>query len=325
MDPDVPLETIGWTDAVEARWHDGRTNGLEPARVARTDRGIITIWPQRGTRLRATTTTAAKDVVAGDWVGYAPDERRVERVLPRATEFERQGARGARGTQTLAANMDIVLLVEAAHPKVNERRLERALVLAYQSGAEPVVIITKIDLIEPSDVEGVLADAAHTAVGATVLGLSNRTGVGVDAVRAIVQENMTVAALGASGVGKSSLVNALSGVEVQLTADVRKGDSKGKHTTTAARLIDLEGFLYIDTPGVRALALCGDGTGLDITFPEITEAAMGCQFSDCSHRSEPGCAVRAAVDAGTIRRDRFDSYQLLVDEILENDPEASPD
>ena len=100
---------------------------------------------------------------------------------------------------------------------------------------------------------------------------------------------------------------------------------KGKHTTTAARLIDLNGFLYIDTPGVRALALCGDGTGLDLAFPEITEAALGCQFADCSHRREPGCAVRAAVDGGRIRRDRFDSYQLLVDEIIANDPDPNAD
>ncbi len=313
------LDELGWTDGVAARWSRAATGGLLPARAARTDRGIVTLWPAPGTRVRATMASAATDVVAGDWVGFDPETRRVDAVVERTTAFERLGSRGSTHVQTLAANMDVVLLVEAAHPKVNERRLERALVLAHQSGAEPVVVVTKIDLVD--DPAGVLEIAGAVAPNVRLIGVSNRSGEGLDELRSLIGPRITVAALGASGVGKSSLVNSLAGADEQATGAVRRGDAKGRHTTTAARLIDLGGFLYIDTPGIRALALCGDGTGLDLAFPEITEAAKGCQFSDCSHRSEPGCAVRPAVDAGAIRRDRFDHYQQLWDELITEDQE----
>jgi ribosome biogenesis GTPase len=305
----VPLDAIGWTDDVARRWADGPTDGLSPARVARTDRGVVTLWPAPGVEVRATTTTAAKDLVAGDWAGYDPGTDRVERAVERATAFERQAARGARRAQTLAANMDVVLLVEAAHPKVNERRLERALVLAHQSEATPIVVVTKIDLVRDGDAQ---AEAARSvSPGVDVHPVSNRTGEGLGRLRAALRPGSTVAALGASGVGKSSLVNALAGHEVQLTGGVRRGDAKGKHTTTAAQLIDLGGLLYIDTPGVRALALCGDGTGLDETFTEIAAAAERCRFDDCTHTTEPGCAVRDAVEAGDIRPERADHYVRL--------------
>jgi ribosome biogenesis GTPase len=307
------LEAVGWTDDVARRWAAADADGLEPARVARTDRGVVTLWPSAGTEVRATTTTAAKDVVAGDWVGYDAGTERVERVVERATAFERQAARGSRRTQTLAANMDVVLLVEAAHPRVNERRLERALVLGHQSGATPIVVVTKVDLARD---HGAQVEAARSmSPGVEVVGVSNRTGMGLGTLRHALRPGSTVAALGASGVGKSSLVNALARRDVQLTGGVRRGDAKGRHTTTAAQLIDLGGLLFIDTPGVRALALCGDGTGLDDTFAEVAAAARGCRFDDCTHTHEPGCAVLAAVEAGTIRPERVEHYVHLREEL----------
>lgn len=274
---------------------------------------MVTVWVGDDEEHRATTTTAAKDVVAGDWVGFDPSTGRVEWIVDRTTSFDRQGARGARRTQTLAANMDVVLLVEAAHPKVNERRLERALVLAHQSGATPLVVVTKTDLVD--DPSAAVSTAAAVSPGVEVLGVSNRTGEGVSALRGRLA-GATVAALGASGVGKSSLVNSLAGRRVQLTGHVRRGDSKGRHTTTAAQLVDLGGLLYIDTPGIRALALCGDGEGLDDTFPEIAAAARDCRFDDCSHDHEPGCAVLTGVEAGELRGDRVDHYRRLREEFL---------
>jgi ribosome biogenesis GTPase len=311
------LAAVGWTDDVARRWAAADAEGLTPARVARTDRGVVTLWPEPGRKVRATTTTAAKDLVAGDWVGYDPATRRVDRVVERATSFDRQGARGSRRSQTLAANMDVILLLEAAHPKVNERRLERALVLAHQSGATPIVVVTKVDLVR--DAAAQLDAARSVSAGVMVLGVSNHTRTGLGRLRSALHDGSTVAALGASGVGKSSLVNALAGRDVQLTGGVRRGDSKGKHTTTAAQMIDLGGLLYIDTPGVRALALCGDGTGLDETFTEIAAAAEHCRFDDCHHVNEPGCAVREAVAAGTIRPERLDHYLVLLDELLATD------
>lgn len=285
-----------------------------PARVARTDRGVITVWPAPGLEVRATTTTAAKDVVAGDWVGLDPETERVEWILDRSTSFQRQGARGSRRVQTLAANMEVVLLLEPAHPRVNERRLERELVLAHQSGATPLVVVTKIDLLRRPDDEVSVASGVSPDVD--VVGVSNKTGEGLDTLRAHLHAGVTVAALGASGVGKSSLVNALAGREVQLTGGVRRGDSKGRHTTTAAQLIDLGGLLFIDTPGVRALALCGDGEGLDDTFPEIASVAQRCRFDDCTHDHEPGCAVLDAVDEGGLSAERVEHYRRLRLELL---------
>ena len=308
------LTTIGWNDAVARRWADGRTHGLVPARVARTDRGVITVWPRPGVEVRATTTTAAKDTVAGDWVGLDPLIDRVDRILERSSAFVRRGARNSHRPQTIAANMDVVLLVEAADPKVNQQRLERALVLAHQSGAEPVVVVTKIDLTDDRGNRAV-ADATEVSGGVDVIAISNTTGRGLDALRSRLTTGTTVAALGASGVGKSSLVNALSGAQVQLTGGVRRGDAKGKHTTTASQLIAVDDLLIIDTPGIRAIALWGDGTGLDLTFPEIAAAAARCRFDDCQHDNEPDCAVRAGVAAGEIDRRRLDHYLQLWGEL----------
>lgn len=319
MGSDDDLRAIGWTDAWQQRWDSGTTGELVPARVARTDRGVITVWLPGSGEVRATTTTAAKDVVAGDWVGIGRDAARVERIVERASAFERRAARGSKRGQVLAANMDVVMLVEAAQrPALNQRRLERGLVLAHQSDARPLVVVTKCDLVD--DAAAVVAEAAAVAPGVEVVGVSARSGSGLDALRAALRAALgsavTVAALGASGVGKSTLVNALAGSDVQVTGRVRHGDAKGRHTTTAAQLVDLGGLIYIDTPGVRALGLWGDGEGLDETFAEIAEVALRCRFDDCTHDHEPDCAVRDAVDVGELRDDRVEHYRRLRAELL---------
>lgn len=307
MTPPTPLRAAGWNAAVAAQWPPG--THLQPARVVRTDRAGVRVWTEWDDDLPATTSTSALDVVAGDWVGIDPRTSRIELVLERHSAFVRRAARGSRRPQVLAANMDRVLVVEPADPGVNPRRLERWLVLAHQSGAEPLVVVNKIDLVE--DPQVALRVAQNSAGGVGVLATSCRTGVGIDELRDALSPRETLALLGASGVGKSSLVNQLAGDRVRTTGEVRRGDHKGRHTTTAAQLVEVDGLLVIDTPGVRALGLWGDGSGVDLAFPEIVEAAGGCRFGDCSHGAEPGCAVTLAAGKGRISPERVEHYRSL--------------
>jgi ribosome biogenesis GTPase len=323
MSTDGALVALGWDDEVAARWAEAGstapgTDELVPARVAQTDRGEVTLLTGPSTTLRATATKAAKDTVAGDWVGVRAGEDRVEAILPRRSAFVRRAARGARRAQTLAANMDVVVVVQGLEPGLNVRRLERELVLAHESRATPVVVLTKLDLVDPADA---LEAAARAAVGVEVVAVSNVTGDGIDQLRSILGRHTTVAFLGASGVGKSTLVNSLAGTSVQLEGEVRSGDHKGRHTTTAARLIVLGDLLVIDTPGVRALAVWEIDHGLALTFPEIERIGEGCRFADCSHRDEPGCAVIAAVATGEVDPARLAHWNQLLDEAEELGPD----
>jgi ribosome biogenesis GTPase / thiamine phosphate phosphatase len=294
------LARLGWNETVATNWDTPRHDGLEPARVVRTDRGAATVWRTVGVDERATATTAARDTVAGDWVGLA---------------IVRRAARGAKRPQTLAANMDLVVVVQALDPGVNERRLERELVLAHQSGARPFVVITKADLLPDPSAEMALARAA--ARGVDIALVSNRTGEGIEALRALMPAGTTVAFLGASGVGKSSIVNSIAGERVQLEGEVRAGDAKGRHTTSAAQLLAVGELLIIDTPGVRALAVWEIEEGLDLAFPEIAAAAERCRFDDCTHRDEPRCAVVAAVEAGEIDPARLAHWHQLIEEAID--------
>ncbi len=317
------LARLGWNETVATNWETTRHDGLEPARVVRTDRGAVTVWRAVGVDERATTTTAAKDTVAGDWVGLAVEEQRVESILPRHSAFVRRAARGAKRPQTLAANMDLVVVVQALDPGINERRLERELVLAHQSGARAFVVITKADLAD--DPDAAMAPARAAAPNVDVALVSNRTGEGMDALRALMPAGTTVAFLGASGVGKSSIVNSIAGERVQLEGEVRAGDAKGRHTTTAAQLLTVGELLIIDTPGVRALAVWDIEEGLDLAFPEIASAAEGCRFDDCTHREEPGCAVVAEVKAGEIDPARLAHWHQLIDEAIDVIDEVEAD
>lgn len=218
---------------------------------------------------------------------------------------------GSSGQQLLATNVDVVAICEPCHPKPNLSRLERMLALAWESGAEPVILMTKADLAD--DLESILDDIAGLAFGVPVLPVTATTGGGLDAVRALTAEGKTLALLGRSGAGKSTLLNALLGEEAMATRGLR-ADGRGRHTTTHRQMLVLpNGGFIIDTPGLKTVGL-PSSEGLDRAFSEIEELAEACRFTDCSHRVEPGCAVLDAVDDGELTQRRLDSYRKLLRE-----------
>ena len=294
------LIAVGWDEGWAEQWR--ALGSPEPVgRVARLDRGWLTVWTDDGERR---VRTAGADVAAGDWVVLSVDGERVTSVLERRGGFVRRGARGATTGHVAAANVDIAALLHSLTVRPSPRRLERELVIAFESGAEPVVVLTKADI--GKDVEGALRLARAVAPDVPVLAVSAATGQGVDDVAALIEPGRTVAFLGASGVGKSTLVNALVGRDVQRVGHVR-ADQKGRHTTTSAELVRLPGGgLLMDTPGLRSLGLWSDGEGLDRAFADISERALRCRFPNCRHESEPGCAVRDHVDPA-----RLDAYHRL--------------
>jgi ribosome small subunit-dependent GTPase A len=231
-------------------------------------------------------------------------------VLPRTSAFVRTVAGRTSAAQVVAANLDTVLVVDSLSGEARLRRVERYLAVAWSSGATPVVVLTKADLCE--DVAAVVEQVREDALGVEVLAVSSVTGEGVDAVRALLPPGRTGAMVGPSGVGKSSLVNALSGDAIADTGDIRESDGRGRHTTTARELHLLPGGgLLVDTPGMRELALYDDGDGVDTAYADVTELAAGCRFRDCAHRGEPGCAVAAAIDDGRLDPARFTAWRKL--------------
>jgi ribosome biogenesis GTPase len=282
--------------------------------VSRLDRGWSTVLvslDEAPLRVR----NIGADVAVGDFVVVSEDGERVAEVLHRHSAFVRRASfEGQRAkSHTIAANVDIVMLLHSLTSPPNQRRLERELVLAWDSGARPVVVLTKIDLV-PDSAAAVEA-LRDVAPDVSVLTASGITGEGVEVLRGYAAGNSTIALLGASGVGKSTLLNSLVGHSRMATAVVREGDQRGRHTTIASELVRLPGDGWlIDTPGVRAVSLWSSGHGIERAFADVFELMDRCRFRDCKHDLEPGCAVNQAVADGLLDPRRLDSMKRLVAE-----------
>lgn len=249
------------------------------------------------------------DFVLLDW--QADGESRILKTLPRKTSFERMdpSSSGYSG-QAVAANFDYVFILQALDRDFNPRRLERYLALAWQSGAVPAVLLTKADCLQ--DYAAQQRTAERLAVGAGVYAVSSKTGHGLDQLGAYLRPGKTVVFLGSSGVGKSSLINALAGKELMATHAIRETDGRGRHTTTRRQLLLLEsGVMVIDTPGMRELGMWDASEGLEKGFADVEQYLGRCRFSDCGHQSEPGCAIKAAIQRGDLSQPRWESYLRL--------------
>jgi ribosome biogenesis GTPase len=324
-----------WDEGWERAWSDrarstaADSTELVPARVVRIDKGGITVATEPGVDRLVVAAKAVRRVVVGDAVGLDATAGRIEAILPRRTVFERRSPGVQRDevrldARALAANMDAVLVLQPLDSGVNPARLCRELVLAWESGATPVVVLTKTDLVDPGDVAAQVDLARHHAPGVQVVVASTRSDEGLLSVREAVGGHgpggspHVLALLGASGAGKSSLANGLAGRTVALTADVRDADRRGRHTTTAGQMIDLGGSTWlIDTPGIRGVGLWACDEGLERAFADLSPFAQDCRFADCTHHREPGCGLLAAVDDGRLSAERLDLWQRLVEELDE--------
>ena len=236
-------------------------------------------------------------------------EDTILKVLDRKSKFSRMDSFN-KIEQTVAANFDYVLILTSMNKDYNVKRLDRYLASSWESGATPVIVLTKSDTTE--DVEWFIRNTEENAIGVPIAAVSSITGEGIDELKAIFKPRSTLVLLGSSGVGKSSLVNALSGKEVMKVKDIREDDSKGRHTTTHRQLIILEdGTMIIDTPGMRELELWDVSEGLGTAFSDIDKLSMDCRFKDCKHEGEPGCAVQNAIRSGILSKDRWNSYLKL--------------
>jgi ribosome biogenesis GTPase len=315
------LRELGWNEELSRAFVPHAEAGLVPGRVVAgltrllrvgTDDGETLAEASGGLRHQA---RGAEDLPGvGDWVGLRPralgHRAVIQAVLPRRTAFLRRAAGDRAVAQVLAANVDTVFLVMGLDGDYSPRRIERALVLAWESGAEPVVLLNKTDLCP--DLAGRRAEVEAVAPGVPVLPIAAKPGEGLEALSPWLGPGRTVALLGSSGVGKSTLVNRLLGREKQRTREVQEADQRGRHTTTHRELILLPGgALLLDTPGLREIQLWSDRGGLEAAFGDVLRRAAACRFRDCRHLHEPGCAVRAAVEAGEIDASRLESFHKL--------------
>ena len=313
------LSDLGWSDFFVEQYQRLASSGLDPARVAEENRGLYRIlcpagefWASIRGSLRHQATTREGLPAVGDWVlvEHHPPRATIHSVLARRTKFARKSAGDKTEQQIVAANIDTVFLVSSLNRDFNPRRLERYLALAWESGAQPLIVLNKADLCaHPNEY---LESARAIAGGAPIILSSVANGEGLHELRERVRTGGTTALLGSSGVGKSSLINALLGEELQLTAAVRPDDDRGRHTTTSRQLISVPGGgVLIDTPGMRELHLWDASDGLETAFADIEQLARNCKFRDCRHESEPGCAVREAVAVNELEEDRLESYHKL--------------
>ena len=319
----ITLKELGWQAYFEEQCRDTE---FSVGRIVLQHKYLYRVVNESGEWLAEPTgkftyeALTKKDFPAvGDWVLMrtypAEGKAMIHQVLERKSVFIRQAAGVKTEEQIVASNVDYVFLVNALNHDFNMRRLERYLLLAYESRAVPVVVLTKRDLCE--DLEARLQEVETATFGAVpVVAVDNLSGEGLAEVREWLDPGVTVALLGSSGVGKSTLLNALMGEAMQETGDVREGDSKGRHTTTHRELFILpDGGIVIDTPGMRELQVSGGGASIDTTFADVEALISSCRFSDCKHLTEPGCQVQEALDGGMLDPGRYKSYQKLQREL----------
>ena len=323
----LDLATLGWDDGWTEAFALHREAGLEPARVAVQHRGAYDVFTESGEIRAGLPARARRDIesraelpVVGDWVAFDPmDPPTIRAVLPRRTKFSRRAAHEPGSDdvreQVVAANVDVVFIVAALGDRLSQALLDRYLTLAWESGARPVLLLTKADLVP--DVDEAAAELA--GLGIPVHGISVRTGAGLDDVRSYLGSGVTTALLGPSGVGKSTLVNTLAGEELLATGVVRP-DGSGRHTTTRRELIVLPGGgMIVDNPGMRELHLWVAADGLEEAFDDVAALEAQCRFTDCRHETEPGCAVQAALADGRLALERWQRYRELERELAELD------
>jgi ribosome biogenesis GTPase len=337
MSPTITLTDWGWDEAHATAFTAGANDGREPGRVLVEDRGSYLVATGSGDARATVSGRFRYDAelegqigfpVVGDWVALEVtgdrDHRLIQGLIPRRTAVIRR-APIDRSTpeQILAANVDLLLLVTSLNSELNPRRLERYLALAWSSGAQPVVVLNKADLAD--DVDAAVANVAPIAGGAPVHAVSATTGIGLAELAARFGDGRTAALIGSSGVGKSTLLNALAGVEVEGTGAIRENDDRGRHTTTRRHLVHVPGRgLILDTPGMRELSLADDDGGLDVAFSDIDELATACRFTDCQHDREPGCAVRGAIAEGSLDPARLASRRKLDRELARAGRQGDP-
>jgi ribosome biogenesis GTPase len=333
------LQDLGWSDSFSSQLSELELNSeTAAARVAEENREMFRLLSPQGEfmaevsgKFRHEVTARADFPAVGDWVlaSTRKEESRatIHRVLNRKSKFSRKIAGKKTEEQIVAANVDVVFIVGSLNSEFNLRRLERYVALAWESCAQPVIVLNKSDLAE--NAEELRREAEAAAIGVRVILTSALRGDGIDEIREIMRsapeekaagdiptEKMrvakTAALLGSSGVGKSSIINAILGTELLDTGEIRESDDRGRHTTTTRNLIVApNGGVLIDTPGMRELQLWDASEGIDLAFGEIAELAVDCKFRDCKHVNEPGCAVRSAVESGSLAAERLESFHKL--------------
>ncbi|KGE17362.1 ribosome small subunit-dependent GTPase A [Paenibacillus wynnii] len=327
----MSIEQYGWNQSWSSKWSQIESNnnedkGLVPGRIVgdfgskfrvMTEAGEI--WGELAGKLRFELSHSGGYPAIGDWVALtlldAGDHAIVHCVVPRHSVISRQAAGNVTAEQIIAANVDTLFLVSALNDDYNVRRMERYLIMAWNSGASPVILLTKADLC--LDSERKIAEMERVAPGVAVHAVSALEDNGRDSLMPYIGKGQTVALTGSSGCGKSTLVNWLCGKPVQRTQDVREGDSRGRHTTTHRELFVMPaGGIIVDTPGMRELQLWNDDGGLDLAFGDIILLASGCRFSDCRHEQEEGCAVLEAVRTGELEEKRILNYRRTQRELL---------
>ncbi len=315
---DSSPEALGWNEWFAAQ-ADRRRAGDDVARVAAVDRDQLLLLGRPGlfrARLSGKCLHESGDAerrpCVGDWVCVEKSDRDptgiVHALLDRRTSLRRRSAGESVEVQMIAANVDVVLIVQSCHYDFNLKRLERYLVMVRDGGAEPVILLTKTDLVEPEVLAAQLAEIRRAGIAAPVMTLSNVTQEGVEELRSALAPGRTYCFVGSSGVGKSTLINALTGRERLATREV-SGTGEGRHTTVRRELVLLEnGAMVIDNPGMRELGLLGAEDGIEASYADILELASQCRFRDCTHANEPGCAVREGLESGRIGAEHYDNF-----------------